>query len=92
MAKLSVTACLFPIKPTGFAHGRGIVKNRAANHTRVAQEEPGAAKVFSREEEEYGVKKFWLARGRGGKEAREEEKEVQTNRQELTIGLGKGKN
>ena len=29
--------------------------------------------------------------GRGGKEAREEEKEVQTNRQQLTVGLGKGK-
>ena len=43
------------------------------------------------QEEEDGVKKFWQARGRSGKEAREEEKEVQTNRQELTVDLGKGK-
>ena len=41
--------------------------------------------------EEDGVKKFWQARERGGKGAREEEKEVQTSRQELTVGLGKGK-
>ena len=34
---------------------------------------------------------FWQARGRGGKEAREEENQVQTNRQELTVGLGKEK-
>ena len=38
--------------------------------------------------------RFWRARGRGGKEAREEEKQVQTNRQgletiNLTVGLGK---
>jgi len=38
--------------------------------------------------EEDGVENFWLARGRGGKEDREDEKQVQTNRQELT---GKGK-
>ena len=36
--------------------------------------------------------RFWRARGIGGKEAREEEKQVQTNRQEfetsnLTVGL-----
>ena len=42
------------------------------------------------EEDEDGVKKFLQARGRGGKEAGEKEKEVQTN-QELTVGLGKGK-
>ena len=40
---------------------------------------------------EDGVKKFWQARGRSGEEAREEEKEVQTNRQELTVSLGKRK-
>ena len=38
--------------------------------------------------------RFWRARGRGSKEAREEEKQVQTNRQgletsNLTVGLGK---
>ena len=37
------------------------------------------------------LKRFWQARGRGGKEVREEEKQVQANRQELTVGLGKGK-
>ena len=41
-------------------------------------------------EEEDGVKKFWQARGSGGKEAREEEKQIQVNRQG-TVGLGKGK-
>ena len=40
---------------------------------------------------EDGVKQVWQAKGRGGKEAREEEKVLQTNRQELTGGLGKGK-
>ena len=38
--------------------------------------------------------RFWRARGRGGKEAREEEKQVQTDRQGFetsnpTDGLGK---
>ena len=42
-------------------------------------------------EEEDDVKNLQLARGRGGKEAREDEKQVQTNRQELTVGLGKGR-
>ena len=37
-----------------------------------------------------GVKKFWQARGRGCKGAREEEKQVQASRQELTVSLGKG--
>ena len=41
------------------------------------------------------VVKFWQAGGRGGKEAREEEMEIQTNRQEYNwvqaVGLGKGK-
>ena len=44
-----------------------------------------------RREEEDDVKKFWVDRGRGGKEAREDEKQVQTNGKELTVGLGKGK-
>ena len=35
------------------------------------------------------LKRYWQARGRGGKEVREVEKQVQTNRQELTVGLGK---
>ena len=38
--------------------------------------------------------RFWRARGRGGKEAREVAKQIQTNRQgletsNLTVGLGK---
>ena len=40
-------------------------------------------------EEEDGVKKFWQASGRGDKEAREEEKHVQTNWQGLELFLGK---
>ena len=42
-------------------------------------------------EEEDSVKKFWEARCRGGKEAEEEEEQVQTYRQQLTVGLRKGK-
>ena len=50
--------------------------------------------IRSIEEEDCVKKVLARARGRGGKEAREEEKQVQTNRHELktsnlTVGLGK---
>ena len=43
--------------------------------------------------EEGGVRKFWQARTEGvARKPEKKKKEVQINRQELTVGLGKRKN